>query len=143
MPRLPEQRIVSLISVEGLEIRQGGRQILHDVTLAVRKGEIVTIVGPNGSGKSTLLRAMIGAIRPSAGRVVRQEGLRIGYVPQSLPVDRNLPLTVRRFLSLPKPVSDSAAKSALTVPVFRKWHAHSLARYRGGRCNGFFWPAPC
>lgn len=113
MPRLPEQRIVSLISVEGLEIRQGGRQILHDVTLAVRKGEIVTIVGPNGSGKSTLLRAMIGAIRPSAGRVVRQEGLRIGYVPQSLPVDRNLPLTVRRFLSLPKPVSDSAAKSAL------------------------------
>ena len=46
------------------------------------RGEIVTIVGPNGSGKTSLLRAIIGATKPSAGRVRRKRGLRIGYVPQ-------------------------------------------------------------
>lgn len=105
--------VSTVISVEGLEIRHGSRRVLHDVTLAIREGEIVTIVGPNGSGKSTLMRAMIGAIKPSAGKVTRKDRLRIGYVPQSLPVDRNLPLTVRRFLSLPKAVTDKAAEATL------------------------------
>ena len=103
----------TLISVDGLEIRRGARRVLHGVNLAVRAGEIVTIVGPNGSGKSTLLRALIGAIRPTAGRVRRATGLRIGYVPQSLPLDGTLPLTVRRFLSLPRRVDGGTAAAAL------------------------------
>ncbi|CTQ33445.1 ATP-binding cassette domain-containing protein [Jannaschia rubra] len=104
---------MTLIAVEGLEIRHGARRVLHDVTLTLRPGEIVTIVGPNGSGKSSLLRAMIGAIRPARGRVVRRPGLRIGYVPQRLTLDASLPMTVRRFLSLPRPVSDAEARVAL------------------------------
>ncbi len=66
----------------------------------MHSGEIVTIVGPNGSGKTTLLRALIGALRPTAGCVVRRKGLRIGYAPQRLHVDPTMPLTVARFLAL-------------------------------------------
>ncbi|ATI42732.1 zinc ABC transporter ATP-binding protein ZnuC [Pacificitalea manganoxidans] len=90
-----------LIRAEGLSIRQQGKLILDRIDLSIDPREIVTVVGPNGSGKSTLLRALLGALPPAAGRVTRADGLRIGYVPQSLQVDPTLPITVRRFLDLP------------------------------------------
>ena len=104
---------MTLISVEALDVRIGSRRVLERVSLAVREGEIVTIVGPNGSGKSTLLRTVIGAIRPSGGQLIRAPGLRIGYVPQALAIDRTLPMTVRRFLALPRRVSRAEADAAL------------------------------
>jgi zinc transport system ATP-binding protein len=92
--------VTALIEARGLGITLGGHRVLTGVDLAVAAGEIVTIVGPNGSGKSTLLRLLIGAERPDEGRVVRAPGLRIGYVPQKLAVDRTLPITVAGFLAL-------------------------------------------
>lgn len=89
-----------LIAAEAVEVRFGAEPVLRDVSLALQAGEIVTVVGPNGSGKSTLLRVLIGAVRPDGGRVVRAPGLRVGYVPQRLAVDRTLPLTVDGFLRL-------------------------------------------
>jgi zinc transport system ATP-binding protein len=91
---------VSLIQAQRLGVRIGARQILRDVDLSVRKREIVTLVGPNGSGKTTLLRVLIGAQAPSEGAVVREAGLRVGYVPQRLAIDQAMPLTVARWLAL-------------------------------------------
>jgi phosphonate transport system ATP-binding protein len=48
----------------------GGAQALRDVSLTVKRGEIVTLLGPSGAGKSTLLRCVNGFVRPSAGRVL-------------------------------------------------------------------------
>lgn len=73
----------------------------------------MTIVGPNGSGKSTLMRLIAGALQPDTGHLERSAGLRIGYVPQSLQIDRTLPLTVRRFLDLPTRVGGARAQDAL------------------------------
>ena len=91
---------MSLIQAQGLGVRIGARQILRDVNLSVRKREIVTVVGPNGSGKTTLLRVLIGAQTSSEGAVVREAGLKIGYVPQRLAIDQAMPLTVARWLAL-------------------------------------------
>ena len=102
-----------LIRVRDFSVRLGGQTVLQDVNLEIAPGEIVTIVGPNGSGKSTLLRALIGAVAPATGRVERSAKLRIGYVPQKLAIDAALPMTVRRFLSLPRRVSDPVAAAAL------------------------------
>jgi zinc transport system ATP-binding protein len=104
---------MSLVTLKGLSVRYGGNTVLSDVNLSIEPGEIVTVVGPNGSGKSTLLRSIIGALKPSSGDVSRAPGLRIGYVPQKLHIDPTLPLTVRRFLSLPASVSDARAQDAL------------------------------
>lgn len=104
---------MSLIAARHVCVRHGGAEVLHDITLSVAAGEIVTILGPNGSGKSTLLRALLGILPVASGQIERKAGLRLGYVPQRLHIDRALPMTARRFLSLPRRVSDSDAAAAL------------------------------
>lgn len=104
---------MSLLSASAISVRYGTHEVLHNVSLALNAGEIVTIVGPNGSGKSTLLQVLIGAIKPQSGQVTRAPGLRIGYVPQRLHVDPSLPMTVRRFLDLPRRVDPKDARDAL------------------------------
>ncbi len=91
---------MSLIETQGVSVSIGSRQILRDVNLSIRGREIVTVVGPNGSGKTTLLKILIGAQLPSEGTVLREVGLKIGYVPQRLAIDQAMPLTVSRWLSL-------------------------------------------
>ena len=89
-----------LAQASGVTVRHRDRLVLDRVDLAVRDGEIVTLIGPNGAGKTTLIRVLLGLIRPDRGRVARRPGIRIGYVPQHLQVDKSLPITVRRFVSL-------------------------------------------
>jgi branched-chain amino acid transport system ATP-binding protein len=58
-----------LLSVSGLSVTIGGLDILKDVDIEARPGEILGIIGPNGAGKTTLLNAVCGYARPTAGRV--------------------------------------------------------------------------
>ena len=123
-----------LIQARGLSVGYDhAPPVLRDVTLALRAGEIVTIIGPNGSGKSTLVRALLGMIRPAAGQVTRKPGLRVGYVPQKLHLDGNLPLPVSRFLRLNQRLSDRQVQHLLTrtgVPALAR---HDLATLSGGQ----------
>lgn len=57
------------LRVENLDVKRGGRTIIHAFDLAVEAGEVVGIVGKNGSGKSTLLLAIAGVLEPSDGRI--------------------------------------------------------------------------
>ncbi|MBP2229903.1 zinc transport system ATP-binding protein [Azospirillum agricola] len=102
-----------LVWTEDLSVRFGGRTVLNHVDVAVHPGEVVTLIGPNGAGKTTLVRAVLGLVRPTGGRVRRREALRVGYMPQRLTVDATLPLTVRRFLALWRPVPAARIEAAL------------------------------
>ncbi|MCW5772689.1 MAG: ATP-binding cassette domain-containing protein [Rhodospirillaceae bacterium] len=90
----------TLAAVRGITLTHAGTPILEHVDLAVRAGELVSLIGPNGSGKTTLVRILLGLAKPDGGTVERRPGLRIGYVPQRLVVDRTMPITAERFLSL-------------------------------------------
>lgn len=107
--------------------------MLRDVSFIIEPGEIVTIVGPNGSGKTTLLRALIGAMKPTRGRIVRRQGLRLGYVPQTLHIDPTLPLTVERFLALPGRPDRTACAQALERAGVPDLSRRQMSRLSGGQ----------
>jgi branched-chain amino acid transport system ATP-binding protein len=60
---------MSALTVAGLRVGYGAVSVLHDVTLDVRPGEIVSVIGGNGAGKTTLLKTIAGVLRPAAGRI--------------------------------------------------------------------------
>lgn len=124
---------MSLITAQNLSVTLGGHQALAHVDMSLEAGEIVTVVGPNGSGKTTLLRALIGALNPTGGKVVRAEGLRIGYVPQSLSIDPTLPMTVERFLSLPVKRPTTATDAALEQAGAAGLQRRQMAALSGGQ----------
>ena len=59
-----------MLTVERLECRYGKVAAVRDLSLEVRKGELVSLIGANGAGKTTTLKAISGVLAPSAGRMV-------------------------------------------------------------------------
>jgi ABC-type branched-subunit amino acid transport system ATPase component len=75
---------MSLLAVEGITAGYAASEVLHDVSLAVGPGEVVTLIGPNGAGKSTVMKVVFGLIRPTRGRV-RFDGRDLtGLAPSAL-----------------------------------------------------------
>jgi manganese/iron transport system ATP-binding protein len=83
--------IDAALTISGLSVRFGARVALESVDLVVGPGRIVGVVGPNGAGKTTLFRAILGAVEPTSGTIVRSG--RPGYVPQGDEEDLSFPLT--------------------------------------------------
>ena len=124
---------MSLISLQNVDVRHDKNVTLHHLNFSLEPGEIVTIVGPNGSGKSTFLRTLIGALQPSKGKIHRQSGLKIGYVPQKLFIDPTLPMTVSRFMSLPRKQPDSKIRAALSRTGASGLESRQMSRLSGGQ----------
>lgn len=121
------------IEVHGLTKRYGGRAVVDDVSLTVRKGEIAGFLGPNGSGKTTTIRLMCGLLTPDAGegRVlgydIRREGRAIkrevGYMTQrfsfyeDLTIEENLNFVAGLYGLSPmrRYVANTLADLGLTV----------------------------
>ena len=89
-----------LIRAENLSVKRNQRQLLNQVSLQIAPQEIVTIIGPNGAGKTTLVRVLLGLMQADDGLVHKRAGLQIGYMPQSLELSNQLPLSVERFLHM-------------------------------------------
>lgn len=88
------------IKVNHLGVQFGDQVILEDINLHIHCGSINAIIGKNGAGKSTLIRAMLNDI-PHTGKIEfkdRENGrlrkLKIGYVPQSINIEKNTPVSV-------------------------------------------------
>lgn len=121
-----------LAEARGLTVSIDGRVVLDHVDISVSRGEIVTVIGINGSGKTTLLRALMGAIPTDRGQVTRRSGLRVGYAPQRLAIDRTLPLTVAQFLRLGTNATRDAIATALTEVGAENLAESQLAVLSGG-----------
>lgn len=101
-----------LIAANNLCLQMGSREILNNISIEVKQGEIVTLIGPNGAGKTSLIRVLLG-LSKAQGDIQRKKDLRVGYVPQRVLINEHLPLRVRDFLSLEKQYSDKEMKEVL------------------------------
>lgn len=99
-----------MISLEtkDLSINYGEKSALRDVSIKIKKGEIVTIIGPNGSGKSTLLKSLSRCIKPNKGKIalngvdiVKLQNKKIAQEMSILPQVKNVSsdITVENLVS--------------------------------------------
>jgi zinc transport system ATP-binding protein len=122
----------ALLSARDATLTIGGRTILDHVNLDVRASEIVTVIGPNGAGKSTLVRVMLGLQPLTSGRIERQKNLRVGYVPQRFPLTPNVPLDLKRLLSLTLKPSEEEIEQTLAETGIAHLKNASVASLSGG-----------
>ena len=122
----------ALLSAHDATLRVGKRNILDHVNLDVRGGEIVTVIGPNGAGKSTLVRCMLGLQALTSGEIVRRKDLRVGYVPQRFPLTPNVPLDLRRLLSLTLRPSEAEIDEALAETGIAHLKSANVSSLSGG-----------
>lgn len=106
--------MTSAFRMEQVTAGYRGGVVLQDVDLDLPKGGILGLIGPNGAGKSTALRLLLGLLAPQSGRIEvlgtspRSARPKIGYVPQTLSLERDLPgtlldLVLSGFLGLLRP----------------------------------------
>jgi zinc/manganese transport system ATP-binding protein len=96
----------AVLAVDGVSVRIAGRQILDDVRFSIGPGEFVGLIGSNGAGKTTLLRVILGLQPTVAGTVsiaggpsARGHGS-VGYVPQKIQLDPDMPVRARDLVAL-------------------------------------------
>ncbi|WP_096667693.1 LPS export ABC transporter ATP-binding protein [Polaromonas sp. AET17H-212] len=126
----PETAPVSRLVATGLQKSYGSRQVVRDVSLEVKKGEVVGLLGPNGAGKTTSFYMIVGLVRADAGEITidgesiehmpihKRSRLGLSYLPQEASIFRKLTVeqNVRAVLELQ---TDDAGKP-LTAAVLNK-----------------------
>ncbi len=88
---------MKILEVKNLNVSFNGLGIIEDLNFDVEEGDNLAIIGPNGSGKTVLFRALLKTLKYE-GEINWAPGVKIGYVPQRLAIDRTLPLTLKEFL---------------------------------------------
>lgn len=101
------------LTVEGLTAGYSGAMVIHDVTLALRPGEILTVLGKNGMGKTTLLKTVMGFVRAASGRVTlggedvtrrpphRMARAGVAYAPQEFTLFQDLTVEENLRIGVP------------------------------------------
>lgn len=136
-----------MLSVSGLHARYGRAHILDDVSLEVTAGEVVVLLGRNGAGKSTTMKAIMGLVRPSAGRVLfggrdiagmepfEIARLGLGYVPEERRIFTEL--TVAENLEVGRRPASAGLRAWTPDRLFALVPSLAAMRGRpGGRMSG-------
>jgi manganese/zinc/iron transport system ATP- binding protein len=143
------------IEVEDLTVAYGERPALWDVDVTVPEGTLTAVVGPNGAGKTTLVRAILGLVRPAAGRILvhgrpyeEQRGA-VAYVPQRGSVDWDFPTSVLDVVTmgrygalgwfrLPGRREREAALEALRHVEMEEFASRQISQLSGGQQQRVF-----
>ena len=139
---------MTVLDVAGASVSLAGRTVLDEVTFDVAAGQFTGLIGSNGAGKTTLLRAVLGLQRLSAGSVsvlgrpVGRGNRAVGYVPQKVLLDPDMPLRAWDLVALgldgnrfgmPLP---SKRRSAVVDAMVAAVGAEGFARARVGQLSG-------
>lgn len=113
---------MSRLQLEDLQLARGGRTVLEHLDGSFQDGAVTALIGANGAGKSTLISAIMGMLRPVAGRVACQVSReRCAWLPQQLALDLTFPMSVEELIMTGTWPSHGALKG------------YCAAHYRRGR----------
>ena len=137
-----------VLEVDGVSLAFAGRRILDGVSFKIERGEFTGLIGSNGVGKTTLLRIILGLQRPDSG-VVRvgggddaRRGRALGYVPQKVVLDPDVPVRARDLVALGLDAERfgfgrrSKEQKAMVESVLRDVDAEHIAERRVGTLSG-------
>lgn len=134
----------STLIVKGLQKSYGARQVVHDVSLEVRCGEVVGLLGPNGAGKTTSFYMIVGLV-PSDGGEIDLDGvdisrlpihrravLGLSYLPQEASVFRKLTVedNIRAVLELQRPNGKALSKTEIDEQLNKLLHELQIEKLR-------------
>jgi len=115
---LPDGSPTPILDIQNLEVSYGAVQVLWGISLSVMKGQVACIIGPNGAGKTTTLNAIIGALRPTRGRIML-EGQDIASLPPHQRVQRHIALVPEGRQLWPGMSVEDNLKMGAFPPAFR------------------------
>lgn len=126
----------NVLEVGRLSVRFGKVEVFTDLSFQVAKGSSLAVIGPNGAGKTVLFQALIGSV-PFEGTIRWAPDVRIGYVPQKLDLDRDVPITATDFLRA-RSASTRGAQSGIShmlelVGISNEVSNHSIGILSGGQ----------
>lgn len=81
----------NILEVKDLHVSYGGIKVVKDISFAVPKGEVVTLIGANGAGKSSTLRSIVGLVKPESGSI-QFEGAQLAGLPTDQIVSKGITL---------------------------------------------------
>ncbi len=90
----------SVLRLQDLTVSYRGHPAVHHLSGSFAAGSLTAVVGPNGAGKSTLLGALGGTLQGFEGRIVREPGLQVAYLPQATALDRSFPVQVQDVVAM-------------------------------------------
>jgi zinc transport system ATP-binding protein len=125
------------LQVDHLAVRFGTAEVIRDLSFAVPHGSSLAVIGPNGAGKTVLFKALIGSI-PYQGTIRWAAGTRIGYVPQKLDIERDLPITGRDFLHAKAALVKASTRDIANVLALVGLERHILSAPIGTMSGGQF-----
>lgn len=103
-----------ILSVQKLRVAFDQQVIIDDLTFEVRAGECLAVIGPNGAGKTALLKALLD-LAPHLGEIRWSANARVGYVPQKVSADRQLPIRLGDLLASKAAVQHLSAEDIAAV----------------------------
>ena len=120
-----------LIKLENVGMFQDNKWLVHDVSLEIERGKILTLIGPNGSGKTTTAKIALGIHKNIEGKVTKNTN-KIGYVPQKISIDWTLPIRVIDFMSLTQTLQFDEVVNALKLTEVEHLKHNDLRNLSGG-----------
>src|SRR5215467_13025173 len=104
-----------MLTLSGITKRYGGRTLFADVTLQVNRQDRIGLVGPNGAGKTTLFSIILGEETTDDGKITRERGVSLGYLPQE-----NAPVADETVIELATGIS---AEYTQLRRILKAWEA--------------------